>query len=440
MRVKETSPGMCIVNPGPFHFVTGPAEGEPMPDFTLPSHEGRLVNFTAERAGRPALVHFFRSVTWCSFCAMQLDELQQAIAGYEAEGIAVFAICPEPVALLREFAAAHGIRYLLLADEDARYIRQAGVLNTAVDPRDPVYGIPHPGSFLINREGRVFEKRFHADVRVREPMGSLLLYFRVRELNERLEEKVRERTRELERAQMQLVEAARRASLGKLIAGINHELNSPLGALAGSLRAVWSFYGRACEALTPAQREALADLRRTTEEAFGRLEKLAGDLRKFALLDAPEWEAIDLRESMDLVMGLLAHECGQRIRVERDYHEIPRWIGPAAQIHQALLEILSNAVEAIDGEGVIRLSVRQREDALEVAVTDSGRGISAAEQAQLFEPHLRTKGGRVGMSLGLPLANQIIRDQGGWLDVISAPGETTVRITLPLRRADRSGG
>ena len=62
--MSEKTPGMRVIQPGPEQFKTGPAEGEPLPDFSLPSHEGPVIQFTRHRADRPALVHFFRSVEW----------------------------------------------------------------------------------------------------------------------------------------------------------------------------------------------------------------------------------------------------------------------------------------------------------------------------------------------------------------------------------------
>src|SRR5437870_8498954 len=115
----------------------------------------------------------------------------------------------------------------MLSDSGSEVIRLVGILNQGIPESDPYYGIPHPGSYLVDEKGYVFEKRFHPDVHVREPMGSLLLYFQLREYSERLEQKVEERTRQLEQAHLHLIETAKLATLVKLIAAINHEWNPP---------------------------------------------------------------------------------------------------------------------------------------------------------------------------------------------------------------------
>jgi signal transduction histidine kinase len=426
----EKTAGMRILQPDAPDFLTGPAVGEPFPDFTLRDPAGECVNLTKIRNGRPAMVHFFRSVLWCGFCSIQLVELQHSYAEYEREGIPVFAICPEPPDLTKTFANQHGIRYYLLSDEGGSYIRRVGVLNTAVPEDDPVYGIPHPGSFLIQRDGRVFEKRFHSDIRVREPMGSLLLYFKLKELNENLEQRVIDRTRELEEAQVKLVETARLATLGKLVAAINHELNTPVGALSSSLNAIWQFYDRTCKALPASQQTALSELKKTIDDACTRISSLAADLRHFVRLDSGEIEQIDLRNSLDLVADMLRWK--GEFEVVRAYGPIEPWIGRAPQLHQALLEIITNAVEAMNGEGTLNLSACQDNGHIVLTVRDSGRGIPADQMNSLFEPHLRAKNGRVGMSLGLTLAHKIIHEAGGDLNISSIEGAgTTVRIRLP---------
>lgn len=359
--------------------------------------------------------------------------MQQHAAEYEKEDIVVFAICAEAVPLLGEFAAHNGITYTLLSDKTGELIRQLGILNAEVPEQDPVYGIPYPGSYLVDEQGYIFEKRFHRDFRVREPMGSLLLYFRLKEYSDRLEEKVRERTRDLERAQMQLIETARLATLGKLIAGINHELNTPVGTLASGLDVIWRYYDRSCVEAGPKERAAMMELKEAIDAACKRIIQVAAGLRQFVRLDQEETQSIDLRHCLDTVVDLLGSQLQARIVVRRDYEEIPRLLCRAPQIGQALLEVLANAAESITGEGTITLGARQVNDGVALTVSDTGRGIPPDELRRLFEPHLRSKNGRVGMSLGLPLAHKIIHEHSGRIQASSLPGQgTTVTIYLPL--------
>lgn len=351
--------------------------------------------------------------------------MQQHAEEYVRQRIAIFAICPEPAPLAADFVRKNGISYAILSDAGGRLIRQVGILNSEVADTDPVNGIPYPGSYLVDEKGYIFEKRFHADFHVREPMGSLLLYFHLKEYSERLEEKVAERT-------LQLIETAKLATQGKLIAAITHELNTPLGALSSGKEILWRYVERALGGVPDRERAAVEEIRKTVDAACRRMIQVVNDLREFVRLEQSEVQAIDLRHSLDTVVEVLGSRLEQRIRIERDYSEIPALECRAPQINQALFEVIENAVEAIPGEGVIRLSARREDGDIVLAVSDSGRGIPAAEIEHIFEPHLRPKDGRVGVNLGLPLAHKILHEHGGRIQVESRGGAgATVTIRLP---------
>jgi signal transduction histidine kinase len=286
--------------------------------------------------------------------------------------------------------------------------------------------MPYPGSYFVDEQGLVFEKRFHPDFHVREPMGSLLLYFQLKEYSEQLERKVEERTR-------QLVETATLATLGKLIAAINHELNSPLGALANGMDLLWKYLDAACTQLEPRRRAALEEVRRAVDTAYQRINQVVGDLREFIRLDQAERQEVDLRRSLDTAVELLASKLDSRIQVRREYAEIPAVTCHAPQINQALWELLSNAVDAMEGPGTLTLGVRAEGGHVVLAIGDTGRGISEQELNQLFELRLRPKNGRMGVGLGLPLAHKIVHEHGGRIQVTSVVGRgTTVTVRLPV--------
>lgn len=352
--------------------------------------------------------------------------MQEHHAEYQRRNIAVYSICPEPPDLIAGFVARHQITYPILSDEQSQLIRQVGILNAEVAEGDPVYGIPYPGCYLVDQHGIVFEKRFHPDFHVREPLGSLLLYFQLKEYSEQLEQKVEQRT-------MQLIETAKLATLGKLIAAINHELNTPLGALANGMDLLWKYLDSACEQLDPRRRATLNEVREAVDAAWQRINQVVGDLRQFIRLDQSGPQDVDLRQSLDAAVELLGSKLDGRLQIHRDYAEIPTVSCHAAQINQALWELLSNAVDAVDGPGSLTLGVRRDAGDVVVTITDTGHGIPAEELSQLFEPRLRPKGGRMGVSLGLPLAHKIIHDHGGRLQVASTVGQgTTVTVRLPL--------
>jgi hypothetical protein len=101
-------------------------------------------------------------------------ELQEHLPTLAAHGIVPFALSYDPVPVLAAFAAARGITYPLLSDEGSRLIRALGILNTALEPTDEHYGIPHPGTYFIDEDGRVADKVFHATHRTRDAAATTL--------------------------------------------------------------------------------------------------------------------------------------------------------------------------------------------------------------------------------------------------------------------------
>ncbi|MGE3857895.1 MAG: peroxiredoxin family protein, partial [Dehalococcoidia bacterium] len=134
---------------------------------TLVDEHGDAIDLHTERAGRPAVVVFHRSAQWCAFCRRQLAQFQAAQPAYAAAGIAVFAVSPDPVPRLSEFAAEASITFPLLADEGSRLIRRLGILNDLIEPHEPRYGIPFPGVYVLAADGTVVGKYFYQHYRER---------------------------------------------------------------------------------------------------------------------------------------------------------------------------------------------------------------------------------------------------------------------------------
>jgi len=169
---REVPPAQRI--PTDAELRTGPAIGEPFPDFSLRNQRGQLVNFEAARAGREPLLVFHRSARWCAFCRTQLDDLERARPEFEAAGVWLAAISNDPVGDLAQFADEHGTAFELLSDEGSGLIRQLGILNTLVPPSDPLHGIAFPGVYVVAADGTVRRKYFHHHFPVREAPSFLL--------------------------------------------------------------------------------------------------------------------------------------------------------------------------------------------------------------------------------------------------------------------------
>lgn len=265
---------------------------------------------------------------------------------------------------------------------------------------------------------------------------------------EELEAAVAARTRELEETlaalqstQGLLIRTEKLASLGRLVAGLAHEINTPVGAIVSSCDSA----RRALDILRPhfdlpadeprAARalETLGRAQGTMETASRRMAELIAALRRFAHLDRGERQWLDLRDSVKTVLTMLTHELGDRIRVETEFGDVPSIACHPGEIHQLLLGLIENAIEAIDGPGHIAIRVRSDGSEVAVEIEDDGRGIAPERLATLFEVGLETRGPRVQIDWGLTAVHQIVRAHGGDLQLESAPGRgTRVHVTLPV--------
>lgn len=253
---------------------------------------------------------------------------------------------------------------------------------------------------------------------------------------------------ELKETQAQLVIREKMASLGNLVAGVAHELNTPLGALTSNndtlLRTVVKL-----QSMMEEYREAPPDERarakavkllinavslcEVNKTAAGRMDKIITGLRSFARLDRAEEDRFDVREGLEATLSMLQSRIGGRIRIIKEYQDVPEIRCFPGQINQVFMNVLTNAVEAIEGDGEIRVAVSATPKSVVVEIADTGCGIPAESLPKIFDPGYTTKGVKVGTGLGLSIVQRIISDHQGKIDCRSEVGQgTTVRIALPL--------
>ena len=136
-------------------------------------------------------------------------------------------------------------------------------------------------------------------------------------------------------------------------------------------------------------------------------------------------------------LTLVEYQTKGRIAIERDYGELPRVDCRPNELNQVFMNLLVNAIQAIDGEGRITVRTRPNGDEVTVEIIDTGKGIPPEKQARIFDPGFTTKGVGVGTGLGLAIAHRIVQDHGGRIEVESAVGNgTTFRLRLPTTLPD----
>jgi len=234
------------------------------------------------------------------------------------------------------------------------------------------------------------------------------------------------------------VQSEKMAALGNLVAGIAHEINTPLGAITSNTDVVLRGLGRLAPDV-PATRanvvKVLDDLLRTNAEACQRISAIVRNLKNFARLDEAEWKTADLREGMDSTLELVAHLHRGRVEILREYGEVPAVLCHPGQLNQVFMNLLVNASQAIEGTGTIRVRIGVVDDRLCVDVEDTGGGIAAEHLARIFDPGFTTKGVGVGTGLGLAICHRIVEAHGGTIAVTSRPGAgSTFSVRLPLDR------
>lgn len=252
---------------------------------------------------------------------------------------------------------------------------------------------------------------------------------------------------QLEEANRKLAESYKLASLGRLVAGIAHEMNTPIGSIRAnndvvlkSLDELERLLARCSpEPVVHRAREILATLRTLASVdklACERIASVIPSLKTFARVEETELRRADLNEILRGAVALARSSFRTRVTIEADCGELPEIECYPQSLYQVFLNLLINAGEAIEGDGKIVVRSRREGDYVHVEVSDTGRGISPELAPRLFTPGFTTKPLGAGMGLGLALSRQIVERHGGQIYFESQPGVgTTFHVRLPVTQA-----
>ncbi|WP_138499932.1 GAF domain-containing protein [Nostoc sp. PA-18-2419] len=293
------------------------------------------------------------------------------------------------------------------------------------------------------------------------------------EQTQRQKEELAHTLKELRQTQSQLIQSEKMAGLGQLVAGIAHEINNPISFIYGNITYVTEhaenllkllqLYDAQYPELTEEIQKQAAELdldfigddlpKILTSMRMGaeRISQLVLSLRSFSRLDEAEMKPVDLHEGIDSTLLILQHRLQPQtnsfaIEVVKEYSDLPPVVCYAAQMNQVFMNILNNAIDALEysvnyGQIIdnpriwIRTKVREWNTIL-ICIADNGCGIPEMLRSRIFEPFFTTKQPGQGTGLGLSISYQIIVEKhGGNIKCVSEPGRgCELWIEIPLKR------
>ena len=271
-------------------------------------------------------------------------------------------------------------------------------------------------------------------------------------------------------SQAQLVQSEKMASLGQMVAGVAHEINTPLGYVQNNMEIARDAYGKMAalngaydalygmlqspEASEAAVNEHFARLQHMREEfaevypresmeslfsdslyGLRQISEIVVNLKNFSRLDQAAVDNVDLNECVISALTIGKNVIKHKAEVIRDFGMLPKVSCSPSQINQVFLNLVTNAAQAIEGYGRIMIKTVADDQYVHVVVRDNGKGIPPENLARIYDPFYTTKPIGEGTGLGLSIVFGIIKDHGGHIQVKSEVGKgTAFCISLPIKR------
>jgi len=276
-------------------------------------------------------------------------------------------------------------------------------------------------------------------------------------LNTRLRKSIEER----KKIEAQLVQSAKMASLGEMVAGIAHEINNPLSFIHANLGNLSKFITKVLNLVAIYDKlDTSADVKGEISKAkegvnyeylktritemierslvgSDRMKKIIMDLKTFSRLDAAEFAESDIHSALDITLSILTHEYKDRIVVKKEYGELPLIECYIARINQVFMNLLVNAGHAIKGKGEVTIRTGVENEMVKIEISDTGGGIPDSIIEKIFDPFFTTKPVGSGTGLGLSISHGIIEKHKGTISVKSKLGEgTTFTVMIPVHQTE----
>lgn len=278
----------------------------------------------------------------------------------------------------------------------------------------------------------------------------------------RQKERLEEALDNLKETQSQLIESEKMASLGQLTAGVAHEINNPITFVSGNVNPLRRDISDVMSVLKKYEElvsekgldeefqsveslkkeldyEYLLDeihkLIQGIEEGAERTTQIVKGLRNFSRLDEDDLKLANLHEGIESTLLILNNKMRDRIEVVKSYGDLPEIFCFPGKLNQVYMNILTNAIQAIEGEGKIFITTKKIGQRIHISIRDTGQGMPESVKKRIFDPFFTTKDVGAGTGLGLSITFGIIENHNGKITVDSEPGKgTTFLIDLPIRK------
>lgn len=293
-----------------------------------------------------------------------------------------------------------------------------------------------------------------------------------------------EELKRLQSSQSQVIHTTKLASLGQMVAGVAHEINTPLGFVKSNVEVVGDllddyrklvrqydaavqvclqpvdlifnadkasldklvkhveearrklFEARAAVEKSPLLKDA-KELLGDASEGLAQLSSLVLNLKSFSRVDRDGMDTMDLNEGVESALMIAQHQLRDRVKVVKNLQPLPKVRCMPSQMNQVFLNLITNAAQAMDGAGTLTIASKPEGDQVQVEFTDTGSGIPDDVLPKIFDPFFTTKAVGEGTGLGLSIVHKIVKGHGGTIKVRTTPKKgTTFTVSLP---ADGSG-
>ena len=275
---------------------------------------------------------------------------------------------------------------------------------------------------LLTRQIREVPDEVEILEAISSQLGNAIIRAELYQKNIRTVEELQKTLKELKETQIQLINSEKMASLGQLVAGVAHEINTPVASIKSNNGIMAKFIPRIQD---PEIADIFKEINEIDSDAIRRISNIVVSLKKFVRLDEAELQEADINKELDLTLNLIRHETKNRIDVVKLYGDIPMIKCYPNMLNQVFTNILINACQAIEGKGKITISTDFQDNKLIVKIKDTGKGIPENELPKIFSAGYTTKGAGVGTGLGLAICTKIIEKHNGEISVVSEEGVGT---------------